>query len=282
MAFQHLNRSIQLPSTAAEIAERLSGVHDEWLMTDAERSTLNSLLATLKPHVAIEVGVYRAGSLAILAAHCQKVYALDIDPYCESTYASRFANVEFVTGPSQETLPKLIDRIQAAGEPLGFVFIDADHSEEGVRRDLNNVLRYSPQQPLYVVMHDSFNPRCRRGMKTANWSSNPHVHMVELDFVLGRFVTQEEGDGYRQMWCGFGLGILLPEKRTGEVIVRENESLMYQTALRRSVYRFHKWWNPFYSVPEGAHRARRAAGQLLRTHAPELFGALKALRSKNA
>lgn len=281
MAFQFLDRSIHLPSTAAEVALRLSESHDEWLMTDAERATLHSLLSTLKPQCAIEVGVYRAGSLAILSAHCQKVYALDIDPACESAYASRFPNVEFITGSSEETLPKLIDRMQASGEVLDFVLIDADHTAEGVRRDINNVLRYRPHRPLYIVMHDSFNPGCRGGMMQASWSNNPHVHMVELDFVVGRFMTMEESDSYRQMWCGFALGVLLPEKRSGDLIMRENESLAYQSTLRHSVYRFHKWWNPFYSIPQAVDQARRAAAQILRTRAPRLFETLKARRNKS-
>jgi hypothetical protein len=275
MAFQFFNRSVQLPSTSADIALRLSGVHDGWLMTDAERATLHSLLTALKPCCAIEIGVYKAGSLGILSDLCQKVYALDINPACETEYADRFSNVEFVTGPSQETLPKLIERLQASGEVLDFVLIDADHSEEGVRRDINNILHYRPQRPLYIVMHDSFNPGCRKGMMQADWSTNPYTHLLELDFVVGRFITMEEADDYRTMWCGFALGILLPEKRRGDVIIRENESLMYQTALRHSVYHFHKWWNPFYSVPEVIYRARRTAAQILRTHAPTLFKTLK-------
>jgi len=281
MAFQFLDRSICLPTSATQLAQRISGAHDEWLMTDAERGTLRSLLSTLKPQRAIEVGVYRAGSLAILAEFSQKVYALDINPYCETTYAGQFPNVEFITGPSQETLPRLIDRLQETGEGLDFVLIDADHSREGIRRDINNVLRYKPTRPLYMLMHDSFNPGCRGGMKAADWSGNPHVHMVELDFVVGRFVTQEEGDGYRQMWCGLGLGVLLPEKRAGEVIMRENEALTYRAALRHSVYRFHKWWNPLYSIPQAARGARRVAAQMLRTHAPDLFNVLKARRGRN-
>jgi len=281
MAFQFLNRSLHLPLSSAEIAQRLSGVHDEWLMTDAERATLHSLLTTLKPQCAIEVGVYRAGSLAILSALSQKVYALDKDPACESAYASRFPNVEFITGLSQDTLPNLIDRMQSSGEALDFVLIDADHSVEGVRRDINNVLRFRPHWPLYIIMHDSFNPECRRGIIQANWSDNPHAHMVEVDFVVGRFITQEEGDSNRQMWCGFALGVLLPEKRSGDLIMRENESLAYQSALRHSVYRFHKWWNPFYSFPQAANWARRAAAQFLRTHAPQLFETLKVYRSRS-
>ena len=278
MAFQFLDRTITLPRDSADIAGRVSGVHDEWLMTDAERGTLDSLLSKLKPQCATEVGVYRAGSLAILSAHSRKVYALDIDPACETMYAGRFPNVEFITGPSQDTLPKLIERIETSGEGLDFVLLDADHSGDGVRRDINSVLAYRPERPLYIVMHDSFNPGCRGGMKAADWSSNPHAHLLELDFVLGRFVTEEEGDGYREMWCGFALAVLLPEKRRGDFLLRENESLAYRTALRHSVYRYHKWWNPLYSIPQAANSGRRRAGTWLRNRAPRLFQALRPRR----
>lgn len=61
MAMQLLDRSIRLPSNAVQMTQRFEGAHDEWLMTDAERSTLSALLHVLKPRCAIEVGVYRAG-----------------------------------------------------------------------------------------------------------------------------------------------------------------------------------------------------------------------------
>ena len=84
------------------------------------------------------------------------------------------SNVEFVTGPSAQTLPALIERLQESGEPVEFVLIDADHTAAGVRGDVESVLRYRPtKRPLYVVMHDSFNPECRRGMKEAPWETNP-------------------------------------------------------------------------------------------------------------
>lgn len=257
MAYQFLNRDIQLPTSPADIEQRMDDRGDDWMMTDAERSTLRSLLSGLKPRCAIEVGVYKAGSLAVLSSYCEKVYALDIDPACKTEYASKFPNVEFITGPSQDTLPKLIERIQTSGEPLEFVLIDANHSRQGVRRDVDNVLRYIPANPLYIIMHDSFNPGCRQGMRDASWAANPHVHMVELDFVTGRFVTREETDIYRHMWCGFGLAMLLPEKRIGRVIIHENESLMFQTALRHSVYQAEKWWNPAYAARELRYHAKR-------------------------
>jgi len=109
---------------------------------------------------------------------------------------------------------------------LDFVLIDADHSSAGVQRDINNVLRYRPTRPLYIVMHDSFNPGA------------------------------------------------------ADVIMGENESLTYQTALRHSVYRFQKWWNPFFSVPEAIYWARRKAVGILRTHSPQLYDTLKPRRRR--
>jgi len=268
MAVQYLDRTVRLPLTAEETAERLSGNADDWLMIDAERSAFLTLVSTLKPRCAIEVGVYKAGSLAVLAAHCEKVYALDIDPACES-YAGNFPNVTFMIGPSQRTLPTLLDSIQTSGEPLDFVLIDAVHTEKGVRGDIESVLRYRPHQPLYIVMHDSFNPGCRKGIKEAPWSENPHVHFVELDFITGRFVNDEEASDYRQMWCGFALATLLPQIRAGKLVVRENESLLFQAALRHSVY-YENSWNPIVFL----RRVRRAA-YLLKNDTPGLYAAIK-------
>jgi hypothetical protein len=272
MAFQVLDRRASLPVNPSALRERQT-THDDWWMTDAERLALTGLLGELRPECAIEVGVYRAGSLTTLSRFCKKVYALDIDPACAMQYQDRFKNVEFVTGDSKHTLPRVLAQIEAAQEPLGFVLIDADHSREGIRRDIHSVLRYTPTKPLYIVMHDSFNPDCRKGMQEANWSGNAHVHLVELDFVSGRFVTKEEPNGYRQMWCGFGLAVLLPERRRGEVTIHENESLLFRTALRHSVYWSDRWWNPAYLARELKFHTKL----LLQRRAPTAYDALRKL-----
>ena len=139
-----------------------------------------------------------------------------------------------LAGDSRDTLPRVLAKIEAAQEPLGFVSIDADHSREGIQRDIHSVLRYTPVKPLYIVMHDSFNPDCRNGMQEANRPANAHVHLLELDFVTGR-VAQEEPDGHRETWCVFGLAVLMPERRRGEVIIHANEALLFQAALRHSI-----------------------------------------------
>jgi len=98
----------------------------------------------------------------------------------------------------------VLAQIEAAQEPLGFVSIDADHSREGIQRDIHSVLRYTPVKPLYIVMHDSFNPDCRNGMPEANRPANAHVHLLELDFVTGRSWPRRSrtGTGRRGAFSG--------------------------------------------------------------------------------
>lgn len=234
MGIQFLSRNISLPKSAEEIKSRFT--HDMWIMTDAERSALSTLLSNLRPECALEIGTYKAGSLGILSKYSNRVYTIDIDPSFQSEYAEMFPNVDFIVGNSQDVLPGLLETIQRNGEPLSFVLIDGNHSEAGVRNDIESILKFSPSQPLFIIMHDSFNPECRKGILTANWRSNPYVHTLELDYVVGRFVTKEESDNYRTMWCGFALAIMLPEKRSGDLLIHQNESLMFQTAYWRSVY----------------------------------------------
>ena len=268
MSVQFLDRSVKLPTSSAEIRSRFD--HDRWLMTDAERSALAALLSELRPECAIEIGTYKAGSLGIISRFCKQVYTLDIDPSFRDMYGERFPNVQFIVGKSDETLPPLLEKIQRLDEPLGFVLIDANHSEEGVRRDIENVLRYTPMRPLYIIMHDSFNPNCRRGMLMANWLSNPYVHMVEMDYVVGRFISKKEGDNYRGMWCGFALAILLPEPRDGNVLIHQNETLMFQTTYWHSIYPYKKVRNLL-----SMRKLRSNVGRFLKHHFAVLYDCLK-------
>ena len=268
MSVQFIDRNIKLPTSSAEIRSRFD--HDQWLMTDAERSALAALLSELRPECAIEIGTYKAGSLGIISKFCKQVYTLDIDPSCRDTYGERFPDVQFIAGKSDETLPPLLEKIQRSDEPLGFVLIDADHREEGVRRDIENLLRYTPMRPLYIIMHDSFNPNCRRGMLMANWSSSPYVHLVEMDYIVGRFILKEEGDTYRHMWCGFALAILLPEPRDGNVLIHQNEALMFQTTYWRSIYPYQKVRNLL-----SMRKLRSNVGRFLKHHFPVFYDCLK-------
>lgn len=244
MAIQYYNAAQGVPSTSSQLHSLFTSDGDGWLMTDAERCALETLLRELQPECAIEIGTYRAGSLRVLSKHAKRVYSIDIDPSCRERYAAEFPNVEFIVGQSRVVLPPLLIRLRDEGVHVGFVLIDADHTRRGVRDDINIVLAVRPTRPLYVVMHDSFNPQCRRGIREADWAENPFVHLVEMDFIAGRFVSDDEPESHKQMWCGLALAILLPHPRTGDLIVHENERLMYRTAYRNSVHLFEHYWNP--------------------------------------
>jgi hypothetical protein len=113
------------------------------------------------------------------------------------------------------------------------VLIDGDHSREGVRKDVNAVLAYTPRRPVYVVLHDSFNPDVRAGILDADWQESPHAHYLQLDFVVGQFAPCPQG---LEMWGGMGLALLLPKKRTGPLTIRQAGQQMFNIARAFSRY----------------------------------------------
>lgn len=187
----------------------------KWQMSIPERCALVQIARTRQPGVAIEIGTASGGSLSILSHYAGKVYSLDIDPSCRDRLGRHFPNVEFLTGPSHETLPPLLARLDAEGADLGVALIDGDHTEAGVRSDIEAFLVHRWRQTLFLLMHDSYNPDCRRGMETAHWAANPRVHYVELDFVWGTLCGIPPYTG--EMWGGLGLAYFKTEDRTGSV-----------------------------------------------------------------
>lgn len=219
------------PSTASLLGEffRTDPALD-WQMSPSERVMITYILEHLKPRAAIEIGTRFGGSLQVLARHCGRVYSLDIDPEVQERLKGRFENVEYLIGRSEETLPPLIDRLQREDAAVGFVLVDGDHSSEGVRRDIDNILRYKSSTTLYIIMHDSFNPVVRRGLTAANWPGCPHVQRVELDLVAGGVNTSPNFRG--QLWGGLAIGILTPEPRTGNLEITAGSQLTYHAAVR--------------------------------------------------
>lgn len=184
-----------------------------WMMSPAEQVALIFILEHLRPKVAIEIGTWYGGSLQVLAKFCDLVYSIDNDPEVPRRLAGRFSNVEYLVGPSDQVLPPLLDRLQREGAELGFALVDGDHSADGVRGDIDHLLCFRPAVPFYIVMHDSFNPECRLGLRQAKWSENRHVHAVELDFVSG---TVNPAPAFRdELWGGLAMAILLPGERRG-------------------------------------------------------------------
>jgi hypothetical protein len=243
------------PATS-ELADRIKydfyrSYNRSWNMENGDRMAMLALLSMIKPACSIEIGTREGGSLAVIAEHSGKVFTLDLDPNCREA-SDCFPNAELVVGMSQETLPGVIRKIEEQGLSLEFVLVDGDHSEAGVRGDIECLLKYKPKKPCYIVMHDGFNPFCREGMASAPWESSPHVHSVDLDFVQGRYYAPDatfQGMAVgSQMWQGLGLAVMRPEERVGPLTILGIDDAMYTLALRHSahhlVMRAKQWLGP--------------------------------------
>lgn len=198
---------------------------DNWQMNDSERLAITALLSRIKPVCSIEVGTYHGGSLSLIAQYSKMVFSIDIDPGIPERF-KKFKNVSFLTGPSSEILPLLLNELDEYGISVDFVLIDGDHSAEGIKRDINCLLTYVPKRPFFVVMHDSFNPECRRGMLEANWESSQYVDYVDLDFIPGRIV-EHEGPFHGEMWGGLALVYLIPKPHIETTQVNRTTEMMF-------------------------------------------------------
>ena len=195
-----------------------------WQMNDSERLTLTALLARHQPHCSIEVGTYHGGSLSLISQYSKMVFSIDIDETIPSRLS--FPNVSFLTGSSHLILPVLLRELDQAGIPVDFVLIDGDHSTDGVKRDIRCLLPYVPKKPLFVALHDSFNPGCRQGMLEAGWEESPYCHWVDLDLVPGKLASDE-------LWGGLAVAYFLPEPRTAALQIHRGAQEMFEALQNR-------------------------------------------------
>ena len=204
-----------------------------WQMNESERTALTALLCQLKPQCAIEIGTYKGGSLSLLSQQCKVVFSIDIDAAIPNKF-SYFKNVSFLTGMSTEILPVLQEELAAREVHAGLILVDGDHSEDGVRDDINLILSRPPEAPCVIIMHDSWNPVCRRGLLAANWGQCPHVHYVDLDWVPGRII--ENGSTFAgEVWGGLALAYLHPARRASGLVIRQTSQRM-QAMITEKLY----------------------------------------------
>jgi hypothetical protein len=235
----------------------------EWQMEAGEQTALVALLAGLRPKVAVEIGSRYGGSMQVIARYAQRVISLDIDPTCQARLGPTYPNAEFITGPSQQTFGPFLKTLQRDNAELSFVLIDGDHSAQGAKGDIECLLNYRPRCPLFVLIHDSFNPQVRSGIRTARWSENRYVHSVELDFIPGKLA--KGGDENREMWGGFALAILMPETRAGDLQISARMQHMYEAVFRHSA---HWFFDPQTLAARCVRKLKRMCGISARPQPP--------------
>ena len=208
-----------------------------WQMTRCEKYAFASILEAARPEVAIEIGTYRGGSLQLIAEHAEKVYSIDTSSESKELLGNHFDNVEFITGDSKQWIPTVLEKITDAKEKLGFVLIDGDHSTEGVKSDIDAILRYVPTSPVYIVFHDSFHPSSRKGILAAGWEQCEHVHYVEVDFIPGVYHYEAFDTARpRSMYGGLALAVMLPQRRIEALVVHQSQKGLFETILPHSCH----------------------------------------------
>ena len=233
MAIEGVNKDVLVFSDTNTPAFTEINFPLDWSMTRNERYGFIHTLQKIKPKVAIEIGTYNGGSLQVISHYADKVYAIDNDETIIDRLGDKFNNVEFLIGDSKEIVPKLIKEIQDKGENLEFALIDGDHSTEGVATDIRNLIAYKPLNSFHILLHDSFNPKCRKGMKIVNYNANKYVHYVELDFISGVFAPDNLKS---EMWGGIAHIILLDEERMTELEIHESQKKLYNIAYKHSIH----------------------------------------------
>ncbi len=198
---------------------------ENWQMNHSERLALTALLARHRPRCSIEIGTFKGGSLSLISQYSDFVFSIDIDPDVANKF-SHLNNVSFLTGYSKTILPLLLNELDNQQIAVDFILIDGDHSTEGINRDINITLDYTPKNSLFVLAHDSFNPECRRGMVDADWSKSPYLDFVDLDFVSGRLI-EHGGDGHGELWGGLALFYMTPEKNNAKTTIQKSAEIMH-------------------------------------------------------
>lgn len=209
----------------------------QWQMSRAEKHCLINLMETLRPDYSIEIGTYQGGSLQVISKYSTNVTTIDISDSPKNKLQSKFDNVEFVVNESHKELTSLFKRIEAEGRALNFVLVDGDHTKTGVYRDLEAILSYPHQHDLVIILHDSFNPDCRKGMKAIDYQKYPQVSYVELDYICGSFWANST---YREMWGGFAMvkveGLLSQANPSNQAEIFQSYQREFETCRAHSVH----------------------------------------------
>ena len=173
-----------------------------WQMSLGERAAVEGVLAQLKPELAIEIGSAEGACLRRIAAHAGEVHSFDLAAPVEEPPD----NVTLHTGDSHELLPAFLARLADQSKTVDFVLVDGDHTPEGVRRDVEDLLDCTALAQTVILIHDTANERVRRGLDAVRFAAWPKVAHVELDWIPGQLFA--EPALRNELWYGLGLVVL--------------------------------------------------------------------------
>jgi hypothetical protein len=200
-----------------------------WQMAFGERAAVEGVVAALRPALAIELGTAQGGSLARIAAHSAEVHAFDLSP----AVADPPAHVHLHAGDSHVLLGRFLAELAEAGRNVDFALVDGDHSYEGVRSDLTDLLDSPAVGRTVILLHDMANEAVRAGVRAVDFARHPKVAYVDLGFVE----LPQPGGAVAEHWGGLGLVIVDRERSLVDIgderpVIRDVRPA--QTSLRRA------------------------------------------------
>jgi hypothetical protein len=173
-----------------------------WQMSLGERAAVEGVLAQLQPSLAIEIGSAEGACLQRIAAHAGEVHSFDLQPPTLEVPA----NATLHTGDSHVLLPQFLSELAEQDRNVDFVIVDGDHTPEGVRQDLEDLLDSRALARSVILIHDTANERVRRGVDAVRYGAWPKVTHVELDWVPGHLFA--EPALRNELWYGIGLVLI--------------------------------------------------------------------------
>ncbi len=210
----------QVLGKAAE-PERMSELilENPWFRPSQKKTELAALLRlvrALQPRTVCEIGSLRGGTLALfcqVAAPEARLLAIDLNFKPEQMHAFRHLGrprQRITLLKADSHAPATLDRVQRwlGSERLDFLFIDGDHSLEGVRQDYE---RFAPlvRSGGLIGFHDIVpDYKARFGQRTLNYSGEVPQFWAELKQRCGgavEFIEDPAQDGY-------GIGVLRQEE----------------------------------------------------------------------
>lgn len=204
----------------------------DWQMSRAEKYCIINLLQCLKPDAAVEIGTFKGGSLQVINEYSKNVYSIDISEAPKNFLQDKFPTVHFRVGESNLIIDRIFKEIENNNHQLEFILVDGDHSKRGVKQDLEAILAYPHKNKITILLHDSFNPQSRSGIKSLKYNNYKNVSYVELDYITGSFWHNKS---YREMWGGFAMIIIDPQNKEGLLKMSSQEHL-FRRAYMSSIH----------------------------------------------
>jgi hypothetical protein len=173
-----------------------------WQMSLGERAAVEGVLTQVRPPLAIEIGSAEGACLGRIAAHSEEVHSFDLVPPSLPVPP----NVTLHSGDSHQLLPRVLAGFAEQSRNVDFVMVDGDHSPEGVRQDIEDLLDSTAVARSIILIHDAANERVRQGIEAVRFAAWPKVAHVELDWIPGQLFAEPELRN--ELWYGLGLVIV--------------------------------------------------------------------------